>query len=553
MHITGRVLQSVPNRKIFRMKLQTRIVLLCSVALLSMAVLAAVSLSTLRQSMVQERTAQLSKLVILAHSALEKLNAQEQSGQLTKEAAQKEGKRIIGSFLKDDQYFFVRGFSDDVNLVHPNPKRVGIVDAKGGKEAGVRYRASLEGKTIGTVVAKGTRPGAKDEVDKLYAVIKFAPWDWIIGFGDYIDDIDDTFWRNTVILLAIGGGLMLVIAGMAWSMLRAVVKQLGGDPQYAAEIVTQIAAGDLTVQVQTKPQDRSSLLFAIQTMRDNLANMVTQVRASTDTITTASAEIAAGNHDLANRTEAQAGALQETASAMEELTSTVQQNAQNAQQVNQLALSASDVAVRGGAVVDQVVQTMGSINASSRKIVDIISVIDGIAFQTNILALNAAVEAARAGEQGRGFAVVASEVRSLAQRSACASKEIKQLIDDSVSKVGTGTDLVEQAGVTMREVVTSVKRVSEMVGEISAASSEQGSGIAQVNQSIAHMDQTTQQNAALVEESVAAARLLSNQAEGLSTAVSVFKLGKTQAQQARVQPTLVPVVASFGAPRLKRA
>jgi methyl-accepting chemotaxis protein len=187
------------------MKLQTRILLLCSVALLSMAVLAAVSLSTLRQSMVAERTAQLSKLVILAHSALEKLQAQEQAGQLSQADAQKEGKRIIGSFLKDDQYFFVRGFSDDVNLVHPNPKRVGIVDAKGGKEAGERYRKSLEGKTIGTVVAKGTRPGAKEEVDKLYAVIKFAPWDWIIGFGDYIDDIDEAFWRNTVILLAIGG------------------------------------------------------------------------------------------------------------------------------------------------------------------------------------------------------------------------------------------------------------------------------------------------------------------------------------------------------------
>jgi len=327
-----------------------------------------------------------------------------------------------------------------------------------------------------------------------------------------------------VILLVIGGVLMLVIAAMAWSMLRAVVRQLGGDPQYAADIVTRIAAGDLTVQVETRPQDRSSLLFAIRAMRDNLASMVAQVRGSTDTITTASAEIASGNHDLANRTEAQAGALQETASAMEQLTATVQQNAQNAQQVNQLALSASDVAVRGGAVVDQVVDTMGSINASSRKIVDIISVIDGIAFQTNILALNAAVEAARAGEQGRGFAVVASEVRSLAQRSAGAAKEIKQLIDDSVGKVGTGTSLVEQAGVTMREVVTSVKRVSEMVGEISTASSEQGTGIAQVNQSIAHMDQTTQQNAALVEESVAAARLLSTQAEGLSDAVRVFKL-----------------------------
>lgn len=425
--------------------------------------------------------------------------------------------------MDKDKYFFVRGFTNDVNYVHPNPKRIGIVDEKGGKEAGVRYRAALQGVTVGTVTAPGTRPGAKEPVDKLYAIIKFEPWDWIIGFGDYVDDIENSFWRNTAILLSIGAVLMLIVALMAWQMLRSLVHQLGGEPQYAADVVTQIAEGNLAVDVQTLPGDTTSILHAIRAMRDNLSHLVKQVRDSTDSINTASSEIAAGNGDLSARTESQASALQETAASMEQLTSTVQQNAANAKRADELARAASDMAVRGGDVVQQVVGTMGSIDQSSRKIVDIISVIDGIAFQTNILALNAAVEAARAGEQGRGFAVVASEVRSLAQRSA-AAKEIKGLIDDSVAKVGVGTQLVEQAGATMGEVVAGVKSVTTMVAEISAASGEQSAGIAQVNQAISQMDQSTQQNAALVEEALAAAQSLSQQAVALSQTVGQFRV-----------------------------
>ncbi len=308
---------------------------------------------------------------------------------------------------------------------------------------------------------------------------------------------------------------------VAWSGARAITTPL----MAAVQIAKTVAAGDLTSHITvTSKNETGQLMDALREMNDGLVEIVGEVRSGTNTIATASSEIAAGNLDMSSRTEEQASSLEETASSMEELTSTVKQNADNAKQANQLATSASDVAERGGVVVAQVVDTMGSINESSRKIVDIISVIDGIAFQTNILALNAAVEAARAGEQGRGFAVVASEVRNLAQRSASAAKEIKLLINDSVEKVDIGSKLVDQAGATMDEVVQSVKRVSDVITEISAASSEQSTGIEQINRAITQMDEVTQKNASLVEESAAAAESMQNQADNLSQLVARFKL-----------------------------
>jgi methyl-accepting chemotaxis protein len=295
------------------------------------------------------------------------------------------------------------------------------------------------------------------------------------------------------------------------------------------EIARRVADGDLTSNIAVDSRDEAGqMMEALRHMNASLIRIVGEVRTSTESMSCASGEIATGNQDLSTRTESQAMSLAQTSSSMRALTGTVQQNADNARQANQLAAQASEVAARGGSVVAHVIETMGSITASSKKIVDIIGVIDGIAFQTNILALNAAVEAARAGEQGRGFAVVASEVRSLAQRSAAAAKEIKLLIGDSVDKVQEGSTLVEQAGVTMEEVVESVRRVTDIMGEITAASLEQSAGIAQVSQTIVAMDETTQQNAALVEQAAAAAASMQEQAQRLARAVSVFKLQNAQ-------------------------
>jgi methyl-accepting chemotaxis protein len=290
-----------------------------------------------------------------------------------------------------------------------------------------------------------------------------------------------------------------------------------------------VAQGDLSVHIDVKAGDDTSLMAQLKAMRDSLSRVVSDVRHNSEAVASASQQIAQGNQDLSQRTEQQASALQETAASMEQLGSTVKQNADNARQANQLAQGASTVAVKGGEVVGQVVETMKGINDSSKKIADIISVIDGIAFQTNILALNAAVEAARAGEQGRGFAVVASEVRSLAQRSAAAAKEIKSLIGVSVERVEQGSVLVDQAGATMTEIVASIKRVTDIMGEISAASTEQSSGVAQVGDAVSQMDQATQQNAALVEQSAAAAESLKNQAQQLVQAVAVFKIAQGDA------------------------
>jgi len=339
-------------------------------------------------------------------------------------------------------------------------------------------------------------------------------------------EAEESYKSARMIMLALTAGGVFIAGLIAFLTTRSITRPINE----AVHIAETVASGDLTARIEVNSKDETGqLMQALKHMNDSLIKIVGEVRTGTHTIATASAQIAAGNQDLSSRTEEQASSLEETASSMEELTSTVKQNADNARQANQLAITASGVAVKGGNVVSQVVTTMDAINTSSKKIVDIISVIDGIAFQTNILALNAAVEAARAGEQGRGFAVVATEVRSLAQRSASAAREIKGLIDDSVEKVGEGSRLVGEAGTTMDEVVTSIQRVTDIMSEITAASQEQSAGIEQVNQAVAQMDTVTQQNAALVEEAAAAAESLQDQAKNLVQVVGVFRTGDNQA------------------------
>ncbi|WP_373888906.1 methyl-accepting chemotaxis protein [Massilia sp. ST3] len=360
--------------------------------------------------------------------------------------------------------------------------------------------------------------------------------EWLARINQYIDLKEKANQSESARAREVASGfetLMLIMCAaavitgvlVAAIIVRAILRALGGEPAKASAIANSIAAGDLAVTIDTDGSRRSSVLYAMSEMRDSLLRIVAEVRLSAQAISAATGEIASGNLNLSSRTELQASSLQETASSMEQLTATVRQNADNALQANQLAVSAATVARKGGEVVSQVVDTMDSINASAKKIVDIISVIDGIAFQTNILALNAAVEAARAGEQGRGFAVVATEVRNLAQRSAAAAKEIKALIGDSVGKVDAGSRLVADAGATMDEIVTSVNRVTDIMAEITAASQEQSAGIEQVNRAISQMDQVTQQNAALVEEAATGAGALRAQAEKLGSVVAIFKLG----------------------------
>ena len=394
--------------------------------------------------------------------------------------------------------------------------------------------------------ADGDFEGAKRMFDKdvtpitaayLAEVKRFAEMQ-ITAADGVANSIIDTYTSTRTLLIELGLLAIVVGVAFAWRISRSITEPI----RAAVKVAETVAAGDLTSTIMVASRDETGqLMQALKTMNDSLVAIVGQVRSGTDTIATASSEIAAGNMDLSSRTEQQASSLEETASSMEELTSTVKQNTDNARQANKLAGDAADIASRGGAVVADVVSTMGDINASSKKIVDIISVIDGIAFQTNILALNAAVEAARAGEQGRGFAVVATEVRNLAQRSSAAAKEIKGLIDDSVQKVDAGTRLVDKAGRTMEEIVQSIGFVTSIMGEISNASEEQSAGIEQVNQAISEMDQVTQQNAALVEEASAAAEAMQEQASELAQVVSVFRLDTTAVPPVRTSRPAAPV------------
>ena len=507
------------SKKPKSMSLFKKLGFLVASAVLGVMVLTSWFLLSEKNLMMDERQSGVQQTVEAAHGLITHYHELAGKGVMSEEVAKQSAINAVRSLrYSGSEYFWINDMQPRM-LMHPfNTKLEGkdLTENKDptGKHLFVEFVKTVKASGSGFVFYMWPKPGSGNPVQKVSYVKGFAPWGWIIGSGVYVDTVEQAF-ISRLIDFSVGA---LVLAGLllAFGLLlgRNLLRQLGGEPGDAAHVASRIADGDLSVEIKIRADDQTSLMFAMKSMRDSLANVVGQVRQGTDTIATASSQIAAGNQDLSSRTEEQASSLEETAASMEELTSTVKQNADNAKHANQLAVSASSVAVKGGTVVSQVVQTMGAINTSSRKIVDIIGVIDGIAFQTNILALNAAVEAARAGEQGRGFAVVAAEVRNLAQRSAAAAKEIKTLIGDSVDKVEEGSRQVAEAGKTM--------------DEIQAASQEQTQGIEQINQAITQMDQVTQQNAALVEEAAAAAASLQEQAGGLSQVVSVFRLGQDQ-------------------------
>ncbi|MGF6758539.1 methyl-accepting chemotaxis protein [Paraburkholderia sp. GAS42] len=492
-----------------------------------------------RGTMLAERKAGMVNLVEAAQGVVNGYYTLAQSGKLSEADAQREAlARLATMRYGESGYLFVMD-SKPVVLMHPtlpqmNGKPVGDFKDPDGKLLYVALVDAAKASGRGFAEYRGRLPHSETAVPKISYVVRFAPWDWNITSGVFIRDIDTTYYEtllgHLIVVLVVGAVISLAMV----LIIRNVRGSLGGEPEQAARLAASIAQGDLTQTVVLRSNDSTSMMAAMNHMQARLQRTIGEIRHSAESIASATQQIAAGNSDLSQRTEQQAASLQETAASMEELTATVKQNADNARQASGLAHNASDIATRGNDVVSRVIGTMTEINESSHKISDIIGVIEGIAFQTNILALNAAVEAARAGEQGRGFAVVAGEVRSLAQRSATAAKEIKQLIGDSVERVDNGSALVGQAGTTMGEILQAVRRVTDIMGEIAAASEEQSSGISQVGRAVTQMDEVTQQNAALVEQAAAGAASLQDQAARLRETVAAFRVDE---QASRVEPS----------------
>ncbi len=520
-------------------------------ALLGLFALTFVNAWQTRALQYEARRTALADITDMALSVVGDYDKQARSGKMTQEEARRAAReRVAAQRYGKDGYVTIVG-ADSAMVMHPiKPELDGrnmlsFKDAKGTPLYVDIAAAGSSAQGRGFLEYWWPRPGSDAPSPKIGYAVRFKPWNWDLVAGDYVDDIEQTF-RSTLYralgVLALLGICISVITGF---VVRDIERSVGGEPAAAAQAALRMAEGDLQAHIALRRGDDRSLMHAIGFMRDRLGHILQRIQQATGTIDHAAAEIAQGNADLSRRTEQQASSLQQTASSMEELTATVRQNADNARQAAQYVAATAQTAAQGGEAVGKVVESMRAINASSGKISEIIGVIDGIAFQTNILALNAAVEAARAGEQGRGFAVVAGEVRNLAQRSASAAREIKALISESVAEVRSGSELVEQAGRTMGDVVDSVQRISGLMEGIASANAQQTAGIEEVNRAVTQMDEMTQQNAAMVEEASAATSAMAAQVAVLRDALAVFRLqgsdlAQLDARRAHPLPALAP-------------
>ena len=517
-----------------RISIVSKLNLLLIVMIVGIFTIAFAGLYEQRSIRLAERKTQLRNAVELALGVTTYYHEQVQKHGMDLDQAQTAAKHAIGGMrYANGEYFSI--YDDYPRMVWyaPDPPKLNGTDLSKlkdptGKYLVVEIRDLVRQQGAGYTEYLWPRPGNEKPVPKLTYSTGFAPWGWIIATGLYIDDLHAAFWNDVQWLALDLLGMVALLGILILLVKRSIVQPLN----QAIGLAQTVAHGDLSQELHPDGHNETAqLLLALNDMTAHLRSIVGEVRQSTESVAGASEQLATGNGDLSKRTEAQASALEQTASSIEQLAAAVRQNADNARQANSLAQDTANQAQSGGQLVSEVVQTMGAIDASSKKIVDITSIIDGIAFQTNILALNAAVEAARAGEQGRGFAVVASEVRALAQRSAAAAKEINELINYSVRTVDTGNHLVAQAGQVIEEIVHSARKVCALVNEISTASQEQSEGIEQVNATISQMEHATQQNAALVEESTTATQALRRQAVQLQQAVSQFRLGERQFKQ----------------------